>query len=340
MSEKIIQAFKKELTDNNPSLRPITVRQYVFVLVRLMKVLEELNVDCRFIGNIPICFIQSPEDVVKIINNLDKKDCSKKNIYSCVMSLMRGQAMLQPNIYDEPLEIFRKNFEILKKSINAQQELQQPKKKELQLKELSIKVLKSGLSYHANKLRKNKYDLDSALLLLVGTINTELCLRNEPASMVITNEYLDKEMFPKQNFLWNKGRNKKMFIIRENKVREGGKDPEKALEITGKFNSVINKYLVALENKIGENIKDLDMIPLIYKTKGEGDLITNGGYVQLVKRCWQHMDLILTSTLIRKVFAIDIRNQHNGKLTEEKKACEKLDHSLAVHNNNYVLFFE
>jgi hypothetical protein len=305
-----------------------------------VKVLEELKIDCRLVGNIPICFIHTPADVINIINGLDKKDCSKKNIYSCVMSLMRGQAILQPGIYDEPLEMFRKSFEVIKKSINAQSELQQPKKKELQLKDLTIKVLKSGLGYHLKKLRQNKYDIDSALMLLVGTINTELCLRNEPASMVITNNYLDKDMFPKQNFLWNKGRNKKMFIIRENKVREGGKDPEKALEITGKFNSYINKYFVALENKLGEKICELDMIPLIYKSKGDGDLITNGGYVQLVKRCWQHMDLILTSTLIRKVFAIDIRNQFNGKLTEEKKACEKLDHSLAVHNNNYVLFFE
>jgi len=341
MNEKIIQSITQELIKNNPSLREQTINQYQRVIVRLLKVLEEKGEDVRLCNNIPMCFLKSAEVVCDVIENDDKVDVTKKNIYTCIISLMRGQAILYDVwMGDDALAIFRDKFTIIKNKINASSELQNPKKKELQLKDLTIKKLKSGLSFHANKLRKDKYDLDSALLLLVGTINTELCLRNEPASMVITNNYLDREMFPKQNFLWNKGRNKKIFIIRENKVREGGKDPEKALEIVGKFNSYINKYFVALENKIGDKICELDMIPLIYKTKGDGDLITNGGYVQLVKRCWQHMDLTLTSTLIRKVFAIDIRNQFNGKITEEKKACEKLDHSLAVHNNSYVLFFE
>ena len=82
------------------------------------------------------------------------------------------------------------------------------------------------------------------------------------------------------------------------------------------------------------------MTPLIFKSKGDNDLISGPRYIQLVKRCWQHMDIIMTSTLIRKLFAIDIRKQFNGKLSEEKKACDKLDHSLAVHNSNYVLFFD
>ena len=343
MSEKIQQYtdnFYDELKINNPSLRPKTLDTYTKLLVRLTKLLLEKEYDIRLLGNIPFCLVHTPVDVCDLINEMDIADVTKKNYYSTIMSLMRGQGIENPGIFDNSLEIYREQFEELKQSINAVEELQEPKKKELQIKELTIQKLKKGLNFHRKKLRKDPYDLDSALMLMVGTINTELCLRNEPANMVMTSEYLEQDEYPKTNFLWVCGRNKKVMVIRDNKVREGGKDPEKALEITGQFNSIINKYIKALENHIQSRIADVDMLPLIFKSKGDGSNISGPGYVALVKRTWQHMDLIMTSTLIRKVFAIDIRKKYGGKYTEEKKACDKLDHTMAVHNKNYVLFFE
>ena len=88
--------------------------------------------------------------------------------------------------------------------------------------------------------------------------------------------------------------------------------------------------------------------PLLYKSKGykdaefysELDTMSSANYVGLVKRVWKHMDLDLTSTLIRKVYAMDIRTQYNGKLSEEMKACVKLDHSKQIHDTNYIVFFD
>ena len=63
-------------------------------------------------------------------------------------------------------------------------------------------------------------------------------------------------------------------------------------------------------------------------------------YLQYLNAVWATAGLTMTSTLIRKVYANDIRREHNGKLTEEDKACKKLDHSKKVHDTNYVLFFD
>ena len=82
-------------------------------------------------------------------------------------------------------------------------------------------------------------------------------------------------------------------------------------------------------------------MPLLYKSKGDlNENISGSGYCAMLKRVWAHKNINMTSTLVRKLFSIDIRKKYNGKLSEEVKACEKLDHGLHVHNTNYILFFE
>ena len=115
---------------------------------------------------------------------------------------------------DEPESDYLKNytyhFETLNQNIKAVEMNQAPKPKELQLKDLTMKKLLKGLNYH-----KSKNDIDSTLLALVGAINCHLCLRNEPAQMLLSNKYLsqDEPDFKRTNFIWNKGRNKKYMYI-------------------------------------------------------------------------------------------------------------------------------
>ena len=63
-------------------------------------------------------------------------------------------------------------------------------------------------------------------------------------------------------------------------------------------------------------------------------------YNQYLSNIWTHKGKTLNSTLIRKVYANDVRREHNGKMTEELKACDKLDHSKKVHDSNYILYFD
>ena len=47
-----------------------------------------------------------------------------------------------------------------------------------------------------------------------------------------------------------------------------------------------------------------------------------------------------TDQHLTTLYAIDIRKQHKGKMTEEIAACEVLDHSQGTHNLDYVIYFE
>jgi len=334
----------EELLSNNPALRPSSIKSYSNIIYRLVKGLEENDYNTQWIGNIPFVILRDYEDVTEFIIAQKKSDRTTKNYLSVVVSLIRGLALDNPGICEDACNHYRKVHEEYIKKIGQKEMEQKPSEKEEFISTLNMNQLRKGLKYHEQALKKNPYDIETAVLLFVGTIATELCLRNEPASMVITNKYLDPIEYPKTNFLWNKGRNKKVLVVRENKVRLGGKDPEKALEINGHVNSIINKYLHAYlycDPGFADDLKDGKQIPLIWKTKGDiSSNISGAGYCAMLKRVWAHMKIEMTSTLIRKLFSIDIRKQYGGKLIEEIKACEKLDHSLGVHNSNYILFFE
>ena len=334
----------EELLSNNPALRPNSVKSYCGIVWRLIQGLEEANYNGQWVGNIPFVILKDYEAVCEYIIKLGKSDVTTKNYFSVVVSLIRGMAIDNPGICEEACAHYRKHHDTYIKKIGDKLKEQKPTEKETFIETLNISLLKKGLKHHDKLLKTNPFDVETAVLLFVGTLATELCLRNEPSTMVISNVYLDETEYPKTNYIWNKGRNKKIMIIRENKVRVGGVDPERRIEITGTLNSVINKYLRAYlycDPSCDDDLNEGRTIPLIWKTKGDiNENISGAGYCAMLKRVWAHMDIQMTSTLIRKIFAIDIRKEHGGKMTEEIKACEKLDHSLSVHNASYVLFFE
>jgi hypothetical protein len=335
---------RQELLKNNPSLREKTQETYVNILWRLVKGLEEDGYQTAWIGSIPFVLLKDYEAVVEYIKNLNKGISTTKNYISVCISLVRGVALDNPGICEEACKYYRKAQDELLQKISEKLMEQKPSEKEECLKDLSMKTLKKGLNYHKQLLKKNPYDIETAVLLFVGTLATEFCLRNEPATMMLSNKYLDKIEYPKTNFLWNRGRNKKIMVIRENKVRVGGKDPEKTLEVTGELNRTINQYLRAYlycDPGVIEGLEHGEPMPLLWKSKGDlNENISGSGYCAMLKRVWSHKNINMTSTLIRKIFSIDVRKEHNGKMEAELKACEKLDHGLHVHNSNYILFFE
>ena len=228
-----------------------------------------------------------------------------------MLTLLRGKTIdegITTDVYKEAHRIYTEKFDELKKSLNALETLQAPKEKEIGLKDLTMKELKRYLLYHFNKIRpKDATDWVSALYWCIGNLHLECVFRNELASMDYVEEYLP------MNKLYNK-----QIILR------------------GEINRIVNKYLKVLENS-GNTMVNGDKF--IKKQKGEGEM-TSSNYGTLLKKCWEHKKLNLTSTLIRKVYAIDIRQKYKGKLTAELEACEKLDHSLDVHNKSYVIHFD
>jgi len=337
VNSDILDKCVAEIKLNNPTLRDSTLKNYKSMLFRILKgsLSAGLNIDSK--NNIPFAFKYNSHQIINVINKqlwLEEPKAiterTKKNYFAVMLSLLRGTAVDEPE--SDYLKNYNYHFETLNNNIKALEMTQSPKPKELQLKDLSIKKLLKGLNYH-----KSKNDLDSTLLALVGAINCYLCLRNEPSNMILSDTYLSQDLpeFKRTNFIWNKGRNKKYMYIRYNKVRTEA-DEQREIPITGELNSLLNKYI----KQYDDHTPGLSYRPLLYKTKGNEGCMSDANYVGLVKRVWKHMDLDLTSTLIRKVYAMDIRTQYNGKLSEEMKACVKLDHSKQIHDSNYIVFFD
>ncbi len=337
LENDILDKCVDEIKLNNPTLRDSTLKNYRNMIFRILKgaLSAGLNLDSK--NNIPFAFKHNSHQIINVINKqlwLEEPkqitERTKKNYFAVMLSLLRGIARDEPE--SDYLKNYTYHFETLNNNIKAMEMNQSPKPKELQLKNLSIRKLLKGLNYH-----KSKKDLDSTLLAVVGAINCYLCLRNEPHNMLISNDYLsqDDPQYKRTNFIWNKGRNKKYMYIRYNKVRTEA-DEQREIPINGELNTLLNKYIKQYDDMEGQS----DLRPLLYKSKGESGCMSDANYVGLVKRVWEHMDLELTSTLIRKVYAMDIRTQYNGKLSEEMKACVKLDHSKAIHDSNYIVFFD
>ena len=138
----------------------------------------------------------------------------------------------------------------------------------------------------------------------------------------------------------------KVMVIRNNKVRNPARgDEPKEVYLKGAVNSAINKYVQVLKN-----VSDGDMWAdaMSEETNFRMRLAFHGypdnpcsssQYSQLFKKIWEHLGLELTTTQLRKVYAMDVRKKFGGNLVKEKEACAKLDHSKDTHDKHYILDF-
>lgn len=335
------------ISSSERDIRGSTITQYRTKLTKLLNFLsdQEQGWDIRVHeqSGIPMCFIGNKEDTKMVIADIhmflaDYKDRTKKSYWSVILSLIRN--------YDGDTNDFVEEFNKLKDTIDNIELQQQPKENELQLKGLTIKKLRKQLGKHPVGTEKR----------MMGELALALVFRNEPATLMVSNVYLDKDEYPTTNFLHNRGRNKKYIYIRKNKVRDcSSGDEEKKIEIDKELNFHINKYLVTHEFNFKDILSNKGWDPLYFYNKSKNGFIgepvpffgtridtpmSESNYCQILKTLWSHIGLCLTSTSIRKVYANDVRRLYNGKLTEELVACEKLDHNKQVHDTNYILYFE
>jgi hypothetical protein len=287
--------------------------------------------------------LKDSDAVIKIIEGGTLTDRTIKNYYGLLITLTRGL-----DSYKDAYKAYRTNFDMIKKTLDTKQEEQKPKDKELILKDLSLGKLEKHLNIHYKKIMSSKKkDLEASTLYMLGLLHLDQVLRNEACDMVLTDKYLPIDIYPKANFIYNAGRNSKKMIIRNNKVRnpdfEGYKGP-KEVKLSQKLNSAINRHIETLKNN--NLYMDNKPIPLILKRLDKGGEYdkdwecSSSHYSYLMKRIWRHKGWELTSTLIRKLYAIDVRQTYKGNLLQEKVACEKLDHSKDTHDKHYVIYFD
>ena len=270
-------------------------------------------------------------------------DRTMKSYYTLLLALLRTL-----ETHTAEYKIYRSNFDMIKKSLDNKQIKQEPKPSEKFLENLNMKVLDSSLNiYYKKIMASKKTDLQSSSYYMLGLLHIDQVLRNEAIDLLLTDTYLDMKEHPKTNFIYNAGRNSKRMIIRCNKVRnpdhEGYKG-EKEVKLGKKLNSAINRHIETLRNN--DLYTDGKPIPLVLKRLdkgGELDLewkCSSSVYAYIMKRIWKHKGWELTSTLIRKLYAIEVRMKYKGNLLKEREACEKLDHSQDTHDKHYVLYFD
>ena len=63
-------------------------------------------------------------------------------------------------------------------------------------------------------------------------------------------------------------------------------------------------------------------------------------YSQNFRKLFKHRDLPISTTDMRKIYAMSVRHEFKGNLIKEKEACEKLDHSKDTHDKHYILEFK
>lgn len=265
-------------------------------------------------------------------------DRTKKNYMSVLLSVLRGLATENEEV-NELLLLITEAFNILKDSINAGETSQKPKAKEISLVEVNGM---DDLLKNLKPLDKtSKENAESAMLFMIGMIHCEMVFRNELCDMIYIDE-IEHTIDPSKNYLINIQKNKKKFIINNNKVRKAGKgDAPKEISFFSKpLNTAINRY-VKMREAIGEPLKNNDS--LIGKPREEWLPMTNANYTYIFKSIWGHKKEEwgeLTSTSIRKIYAMDIRRKYGGKWSEEVRACKVLDHDIPVHNKSYIIDFD
>tara|TARA_R110002096_G_scaffold43769_1_gene118068 strand:+ start:1602 stop:2735 length:1134 start_codon:yes stop_codon:yes gene_type:complete len=263
---------------------------------------------------------------------------SLKNYLSLILSLVRNYKQ-DGEEFVLAYDIYFQHFNTIKNSLNAEQEKQLPKEKEISLKGVSMDTLRTYMNHWAKKCKGvDNTDCYSGYMYALGHIHLDQVLRNELADMTMSKDYLPAIDYPKTNFIWNKGRNAKLLVIRQNKVRNPDRnDPPKEVWLKGKVNTAINKYIQILHRC------DIFMdspIPFSWGIKEKCCVKqTSSNYSQNFRKLFTPYCLPISTTDLRKIYAMDIRKQHGGNLIKEKEACEKLDHSKDTHDKHYILDF-
>lgn len=332
--KKMIEDAIEELKLNNPSLRPGSITAYRGHLKAISGLVEALdNVEDLFTNSLWI---------IKKIKESDKSLNTKKAYLSVLCSLCRGKALSEEKEYVENYSRYVAEFEDIKRQIDLEKIKQKPVGEEVILKDLSIDILHRGLLKHKRDFMlsrsEEKPNLEALRMYIVGLFHLHFKLRNELPTMYLSltwmlDDWNEKEggegelphITQSTNHIWCASRNKKYIVINKNKVRDPSEEGWKPRQepIPKDLNWALNHWL-KYNKKMGEKFID----------------IQDSGYTKLVRRIWKHKGYELTPSLIRKLYATEIRQKYKGKLQEELKACEVLDHKIGVHNTDYVIYFD
>lgn len=325
------------------TMKDSTIKVYRRQLGKLYNALKDSELDFKFYKECPQILLYNPKLFLDWIKDkpygVKLSDRTLKNYLSLVLSIVRNYRQENKEFELAYNTIFY-FFNTLKNSLNAEQEKQEPKEKEEDLKELDMTKLKSYMNYWERKTRgKDNKDCYSAFMYAMGHIHLDQVLRNELCDMIITKDWLPMcEEDKNVNFIWDKGRNKKLLVIRSNKVRNPDRgDKPKEVWLEGKVNTAINKYIQVL----GRNDITLDNpIPFCWSIKDKNCCkMSSSNYSQLFRKLFEHKGYPISTTDLRKVYAMTVRKEHGGNLLKEKEACLKLDHSKDTHDKHYILDF-
>ena len=344
MSLDTVQSAVAVIKEGNPQMKDSTLSTYTRQIKKLFEEVKKAGGDMTLVNRLPN-FLYNVEFTLGFVQNSAwgelLKPTTRKNTMSVILCMMRADPEGKP--YKE----YRKIYDVMKEEFDKHQELQIPTEVEEGLKDVSMEQLHKGLNHHFNKLRGvENENYNTALLHMLGHLHLDQVLRNEACSMLLTEKYITIEEDPNANFIWLKGRNMKVMVIRNNKVRNPARgDEPKEVYLKGAVNSAINKYVQVLKNVSGgdmwaDAMNEETNFRMRLAFHGYPDSpCSSSQYSQLFKKIWEHLGLELTTTQLRKVYAMDVRKKFGGNLVKEKEACAKLDHSKDTHDKHYILDF-
>lgn len=349
---KATELCMAELELNNPSLSEGTKKLYNNIIDKLLY--EWFKDSIQEKEDCVLCYENLPEILSKNIElsnfilehpwtERELSDRTLKNYFSVLCSITRGKALEGPK-WGEPYKGYSLGLETLKKSINAQEEKQEPSDKDVKLKAIgSLKELRKELRRTWRKWGGG--NRNSALMYMLGLLHIRYVFRNELCEIIyrtLPRGGIPTDLDKDTNYIFFNSK-RYSIVINNNKVRKvaNGDEPKViSYDRTNKDDREIlralNKYKELCEGKLESGKR------LVSNTKGEF-YMTNGNYTETIKNIWKHKSDdwgYITSTSIRKLYAIEMRDTFKGKLLAEKEACKNLDHSEKVHNTNYIIYWD
>lgn len=316
VGKQIVSSVVDELKLNNPSLKEGSIKAYTSQLHSILALSDCIT---KYED-----FFKSPDKIIKSINECDKSMSTKKAYFNLLCSLTRGRALSEDKDNIKCYSQYVYECEDIKRLIEIERLKQKPNGEEVILKDLTMKMLHRALLKHKRDYMSDPTaNKDSLMLYIVGLFHIHFTLRNEVPTIIFIGGHF-KSVKGRDNYIRVDSRNRKEMVINKNKVRDPASPTHKPRKekIPKDLNWALNKLL--LNRKMGNKLLDIE----------------NSGYTKLVKRVWKHKGWELTSSLIRKLYATEVRMEHKGKLEYEIQACEKLDHSMAVHNTDYIIYFD
>ena len=341
----------EEIVRNNPSISEGTKKLYTNIIDKLLyewfKDTIAEKEDCVLcIGNLPAILEKNIEISNFILEHpwteRELSDRTLKNYFSVLCSITRGLAIDNED-WKKAYKGYSLGLETLKKSINAQEEKQEPSDKDIKLKAVgSIEELRKELRRTWKKLGGG--NRNSALLYLLGLLHTRYVFRNELCEIIyrtLPRSGIDDNMDKSTNYIYFNSK-RYHIVINNNKVRKVANGDEPKIISFDDKSKEDREILRALwkYKKLCSNLDSGNR--LVSNEKGEFHM-TNGNYTETIKRIWKHKSHewgFITSTSIRKLYAIEMRDTFKGKLLAEKEACKNLDHSEKVHNSNYIIYWD